>query len=237
MDRMRPSEGCDDSSTLSGSTHVKILHVGFIVCIFFLLFFSGAVFRTNTSAPSDTRKLVDMCPDEERDPVGKIPSSFVSDGQGLRVTNASLNFSFVIPKDGFRFEENTLQEYEEPIYLPTYVYTMLLTYGQTRMENRLASYEIRFVIHPSWCNTETDWVAFLETYGWSALSKDERILMFTRVEKQQSGRTYRRLFTHSGTSHYEFEESWDNAFSDVKASESAMIIVKSFELTQEEAGL
>ncbi len=216
---------------------MKILHIGFIATIFFLLYCAGSVFRTNKLASSAARKLVDMCPDETREPVRKTPSFFVSDSQGLRVTNALFNFSFVIPKDGFRFEENTLQEYEEPIYLPTYMYTMLLTYGQTRTVNRLAPYEIRFVIYPSWCNTETDWATFLEMYGWKKVSRDENIPMFTRVEKRQSGRTYRRLFVHSDSWHYEFEESWDNVLLDTMASERAMTILKSFVLSQKEVRL
>jgi len=184
--------------------------------------------RTYSVLPPVIYKLVDRCPDEKRLPITKSAATITKRGEQIIISHPHYLFRFVLPNSKFRFEENTLQDYEEPISLPNYLYTMLVTYGQTRTENRLSPVELRFIIYPTWCTSELIWRQFLASQGWKIAKDKNAHAQFALMEKIGGGRTYQRYFVHKGSWHYEFEISWDTSVFDAEALLEARYILDSF---------
>lgn len=213
---------------------VKIISSGIIVVSLGALCVAGSVFFNNrVTTPS--LKLRDLCPNEKRDPIIKTRTEITRSRRSMVVLHELLGFRFLIPDGGFRYEENTLQDYEEPIALPHYLYSMYFSYPGTRDIYIAPPVEMKFVVYPTLCNTSQNWMSFLERQGWSRLSEDEvKYPHFIVLEKKQSGRTYRRYFRHDGSRHYEFDLSWDA--SSTYASEGlrkADVTLESFSLIHE----
>ncbi|GEM_PF-874200 len=217
---------------------VKIILSGFIVFFLGALCVAGLTFQKN-KIPTPPLKLGDQCPNEKRDPITKSPAQITVVKRDNHVLHEKFGFQFDIPDLGFRYEENTLQDYEEPIALPLYLYTMYLTYPGTREISRAAPVEMKFLIYPTLCNTLDDWVSFLESQGWSRIQDEEvKYRSFVAVGKQQSGRSFIRYFRHVGVWHYEFDLSWDNVSPDAEEGlRKADAILESFRLLHEKEQL
>ena len=182
----------------------------------------GALYFYQRPAPS-TFRIIDRCPHGQSFSLQKIPSQIERTSNEWTVTHPDFHFRFSFPDDGWRFEENTIQEREEPISLPPYVYTLLLTDG-VYDENKRSPSEVRLVVYPSFCNSKNQWEEFLLTQGWK--KGEERQLV-----RSDSGRTRSLYITHEGTFHYELEISID-PLNSKRTKEELLSLTQSFVITK-----
>jgi len=146
-------------------------------------------------------RLPDRCPQGQQVSLQKTQALIEHVKDQWEVSHPNLHFQFRFPDSGWRFEENTIQEREEPISLPSYIYTFFLSEGEYD-ERKKSPNEVRLVIYPTWCNSESQWGDFLVTQGWQRV-KD------TRYVRNDAGRKSTLYFFHGNALHYELMISVD----------------------------
>jgi hypothetical protein len=171
--------------------------VGIVIIFGVLGYLIGMYKPPAVSSP----RFVDRCPTQQRPPPKKISSRITRVGTEWNVENDVYSFRFSFP-DAWRFEENTLQDREEPISTPGYLYSFLLTYGAPFDVSHRAPAEIRLLVYPSWCNSVNQTRAFYIKEGWQQEGSDVLV-------RTDGGRHTRMYIRNQGIFQYVFLLSQD----------------------------
>ncbi len=204
---------------------VGILAIGVVVVL-------GGIIGTRRSVPFVSPRIIDQCPGENRPPFDKKSATIQKLNGMWTVTHPQYNFSFIFPDDGWRLEENTIQDVEEPISTPGYLYTFLLRYDPPGDSSRRAVKDVRFLVYPSWCNSPTQWAQFFVSQGWhnpTPVIFTTPGPQWTSLSREDSGRSMRMYIAHLGILQYAFVLSWDVTNDKNIHEEDLLGMVKSFQ--------
>jgi hypothetical protein len=205
--------------------------------IIFVIVVLSCLLHLNQSPPVVTR-IIDRCPAQHRPAQMKYAAVIQKSGNELTVVNNPLLFSFSFSDSLWRFEENTLQDFEEPISTPGYYYSFLLTYKRPNDLPRRASVDIRLLVYPSFCNTTVEWANFYLTQGWLAISDLTNHMSgipWTVLTRTDNGRKTQLYLTNNGVFQYAFYISLDSMSSEIPEKDISSI-VDSFQLIEKETG-
>lgn len=192
------------------------------------------LFGTHKFTSPVAPRIIDRCPTQRRPPQTKSSARIQQNGHEWNVINDPFVFRFSFPDAAWRFEENTLQDREEPISTPGYLYTFMLAFGGTYDVSRRAPADIRMLVYTSLCNTPQQWAQFFVTQGWG----NEREVTFvdsgipwTLISRDDSGRKTRMYMTNKGIFQYAFILSSDTTVPNI-SEEDMLSIVKKFQFME-----
>jgi hypothetical protein len=204
------------------------------ICVFALAVFAVVLLNyllpTHKYSPVSMR-ITDQCPTQKRPVIIKIPSTYQINGSMRVVINEPFLFRFSFPDKLWRFEENTLQDFDEPISTPGYYYSFLLTYSGTSDASRRSPADIRMLVYPALCNSPNQWAQFFTTQGWGTeigATFAKIGIPWTILTRKESGRNTHMFLTDRGVFQYVFVYSWDSGNPEV-LEEDMLNVVKSFQ--------
>jgi hypothetical protein len=174
----------------------------------------GAIVGIRSLSSVRAPQIIDRCPGEVRPAFVKRAALITNTSGAWTVTHPEYFFHFSFPDIGWHFEENTIQDWEEPILMPQYLYAFLVTSGGSYADARMPYHVIQLRIYPAMCNSPAQWSRVLETQGWQQDVSDAYAPMraqWTVLSRYAGGRRLHLLFVHVGVLHYEFTISDDMA--------------------------
>lgn len=188
-----------------------------------------AFFLKNQPQPARLT-LKNLCQDKQGLDGKKMAASITQKGENFFLVHDFFGFKLTFSETAFNFQENILQDQEEPISLPPYQYALRLSSRTNLQADSLAPVEIRLLIYPDLCQSVEDWTKFFLTQDWQEESVTNKNNFEKVLQKTVSGRAEERYLINRNGWHYQLTISFDPITATAGDLENARKTLGSFEL-------
>lgn len=178
-------------------------------------------------------RVVDRCPQEVRPGQEKKSAQFHRVGDTWTIMHPDFGFTFALLDEQWRFEENTIQDLEEPISTPGYLYTFHMTDKRMAQFSDRPRMDGRMLVYLSLCNSIDSWSDFFVSQGWKVASRDIKYtsdMLWTKLTRSSGGRNMEMFITNQRIFQYAFIFSSVQSFSELE--KDGLAIVKSVVMSE-----